>query len=69
MVQSQARVLVVDDSPQVGWDLQEILEPQGYHVQVASGVGQDLIAHAVDLARGFRPHVAIVDVRLPRAYG
>jgi CheY-like chemotaxis protein len=65
---STARVLIIDNDPRVGPDLKAILEPAGYHVQVAQGVGQDLVDQATVLAQSFRPHVAIVDVRLLDEY-
>jgi CheY-like chemotaxis protein len=67
-VRSPTRVLIIDNDPQVRSDLREILEPLGYHVQIAQGVGQDLMNQAIDLACGCRPHVAIVDVRLLDEY-
>jgi DNA-binding NarL/FixJ family response regulator len=45
-----------------------MLEPMGYQVQAVPGEGRELVAHAVDLARSFRPHVAIVDLRLLSEY-
>jgi DNA-binding NarL/FixJ family response regulator len=45
-----------------------MLEPQGYRVQVAEGLGQELPNLAITLARSFRPHVAIVDLRLLDEY-
>lgn len=63
-----ARVLVIDNDPRVGPDLQGILEPLGYDVQVAQGAGQELLDQAMTLAHSFRPHVAIVDVRLLDEY-
>jgi CheY-like chemotaxis protein len=62
------RILVIDNDPQVRADLQEILEPSGYSVQVAQGVGQDLMNQAITLAYTFRPHVAIIDMRLLDEY-
>jgi CheY-like chemotaxis protein len=65
---SPVRVLVIDNDPQVRSDLREILEPMGYRVQCAQGVGREMMEQAVELARNFRPHVAIVDVRLLDEY-
>ncbi|GAB4531461.1 MAG: hypothetical protein Kow0063_10720 [Anaerolineae bacterium] len=65
---SPVRVLVIDNDPQVRSDLYEILEPMGYRVQAAQGLGRELMDQAVELARTFRPHVAIVDVRLLDEY-
>ncbi len=65
---SLARVLIIDNDSQVRSDLREILEPLGYRVQIAQGVGRDLIDQALVMARDFRPHVAIVDLRLLDEY-
>jgi DNA-binding NarL/FixJ family response regulator len=59
-----ARVLIVDNDPRVGRDLQALLESQEYGVRLAQGVGQALLEQAVTDACAFRPHVAIVDLRL-----
>ncbi|MEJ2554812.1 MAG: phosphotransferase [Anaerolineae bacterium] len=63
-----ARILVIDNDPRVGPDLQGILDPLGYRVQIARGVGHNLLDQAITLAQRFRPHVAIVDVRLLDEY-
>lgn len=67
-IQSIARVLIVDNDPRVGPDLQAMLEPLGYRVQIAQGVGQVLLDQAVAIAHSFRPNVAIVDLRLLNEY-
>ncbi|MDO9302244.1 MAG: phosphotransferase, partial [Anaerolineales bacterium] len=62
--QIHPRVLVIDDEDRVREDLQAIFEPLGYEVKVASGSNNTLLDNAKSLARQFRPHVAIVDLRL-----
>jgi CheY-like chemotaxis protein len=63
-----ARVLIIDNDPRVGRDLQAMLEPLGYRVQIVQGVGQALLEKAMTEACAFRPHVAIVDLRLQDEY-
>jgi len=63
-VQSKGRVLIVDNDPKVGRDLQALLEPLGYRVHIVQEVGQALLDGAVAIAHRFRPHVAVVDLRL-----
>lgn len=62
--QIHPRILVIDDEERVREDLCAIFEPLGYEVQVAMGSGPILLSDAKDLAGKFRPHVAIVDMRL-----
>ncbi|MBK8798920.1 MAG: response regulator [Anaerolineales bacterium] len=59
-----ARVLVIDNREQVRRDLKRGLESRGYQVIVVEGEGERLHKNAMDLACDFRPHVAIVDLRL-----
>lgn len=59
-----SRVLVIDDEDRVREDLQAIFEPLGYEVKVAYGSNNTLLENAKNLARQFRPHVVIVDLRL-----
>jgi CheY-like chemotaxis protein len=63
-VQSMARVLVIDNREQVRRDLKRGLEGRGYTVAVAEGDGSRLHRNALQIAGRFRPHVAIVDLRL-----
>lgn len=63
-----ARVLVIDNDPQVGVDLCEMLEPLGYTVKFICTDGLDVPGAIIEEARFFRPHVAIVDVRLVDDY-
>jgi DNA-binding NarL/FixJ family response regulator len=62
------RVLVIDDEPQVRSDLGRLLSSRGYYYQAPEGVGAELIARACAAAAVFRPHVAIVDLRLGGEY-
>lgn len=65
---SKARVLVVDDDPQVGLDIGQMLDGEQYRVQTVLGKGQNLVRQAKALASDFRPHVAIIDLRLLDSY-
>ncbi|MBF6099624.1 response regulator transcription factor [Nocardia cyriacigeorgica] len=56
----EARVLVVDDEPMIVELLDVSLRFQGFEVATA-----DDGAHALDLARTFRPQALIVDVMMP----
>jgi CheY-like chemotaxis protein len=67
-VKPMPRILILDNDPRVGDDLRAMLEPLGYRVEVAQGVGQTLLDHAVVMAHRFRPHIAIVDLRLLDEY-
>ncbi len=58
------RVLVVDNDETICHYLTLALTKRNYAVQVAEGSGTQLITNAVALAHRFRPHVAIVDLRL-----
>ena len=66
---SKARILVIDDDPDVGRDLAEIFQARGYEVFVAPGVGETLRTNAIALAEEVRPHVAIIDMRLNDDFG
>jgi CheY-like chemotaxis protein len=59
-----SRVLVIDDEERVREDLQAIFEPLGYDVKVVTGSNNTLLDNAKSLARQFRPHIVIVDLRL-----
>lgn len=67
-VTSGARILVIDNREQVRRDLQRGLGALGYQVQVAQGDGERLHRSALHMAKRFRPHVAIVDLRLDDDY-
>jgi DNA-binding NarL/FixJ family response regulator len=58
------RVLIVDNDERVRTTLQTILETQGYRLQIPRGTGRDFLERTKIAARKFRPHVAIVDLRL-----
>ncbi len=64
--QPKARILIVDDELLVHQQLIEILEPL-YIIDSVQGYGQVLINDAVEHAKHFRPHVAIVDLSLDPA--
>ncbi|MBI4423940.1 MAG: response regulator [Elusimicrobia bacterium] len=53
-------VLVVDDEPAICANLQALLETRGYRVIVGAN-GRD----AVELARERKPHLILLDVKLP----
>lgn len=61
---SAPRVLVIDNDPRIGELLKVTLQRRGYRVCVAEGTGSALLDHAKAQAKRFRPHVAIVDLRL-----
>jgi CheY-like chemotaxis protein len=60
----QVRVLVVDDDPRVQKDMIQFLEEEGYTVRAPEAAGQVLVEKAKEVARSFRPHVALVDISL-----
>lgn len=64
--QPNARVLIVDDDPLVNKQLQELLEPL-FVIDIVQGYGHTLITNAVERAKHFRPHIAIVDLSLEPA--
>jgi DNA-binding NarL/FixJ family response regulator len=60
----KARIIVVDDHPQVGADLREMFEPNGYSVHCVTGDAHSIVANAIHDAQQVRPHVAVIDLRL-----
>ena len=58
------RVLVVDNDDKICHYLTLVLTKRNYQVETVSGNGAGLINNAVAMAKRFRPHVAIVDLRL-----
>lgn len=62
--QIHPRILVIDDEERVRQDLCAMFKPLGYEVQVATGSGPFLLDDAKSRAGKFRPHIAIVDMRL-----
>jgi len=63
-IQTHPRLLVIDNEVRVREDLRDIFKPMGYEVQIADGSGPALLNDAKNKAVNFRPHVAIVDMRL-----
>lgn|SRR5512145_350607 len=58
------RILIVDDYPESAKSLAMLLKLRGFETRTAAdGV------EAVDAAEQFRPHVALLDLGLPRADG
>ena len=64
MPSSIGRVLVVEDEPEVGAMLREVLVQLGYTVQLA-----DRGAEALRLALVFEPDVVLLDLTLPEMSG
>lgn len=64
MPMNKTRVLVIDNDPQVLEDLDELLTQLGYICCSPTGAGEELMENARQMAKIFRPHVAIVDLRL-----
>ncbi|MBL7075638.1 response regulator [candidate division KSB1 bacterium] len=58
------RILVVDDEMEVCILVKEFLEERGYQVAVANR-GKD----AVEGMKSFRPHVVLLDIRMPGMSG
>ncbi|MEZ4613940.1 MAG: phosphotransferase [Caldilineaceae bacterium] len=61
---SAPRVLVVDNDPRICQLLIINLSKFGYDVRSVAGNGAQILEEAVIVAQAFRPHVAIVDLRL-----
>lgn len=62
--QTKARILVIDNDPFFQSALENRLMQKGYSICAVKGIGQELITNARKVAKEFRPHVAIVDLRL-----
>ena len=58
------RVLVIDDEPSIGRSLTRVLTDRGYEVHCAT-TGREGVA----TAERIRPHIIILDLRLPDASG
>jgi DNA-binding NarL/FixJ family response regulator len=59
------RILIIDNKPKTEENLKPILEKRGYNVKVVSGVGdENFLKEIRKFARSFRPHIAIIDLRL-----
>jgi CheY-like chemotaxis protein len=56
----QQRILIIEDNEDAARTLQELLQFDGYDVQVAY-TGAD----GIDIARSFLPHVVLCDIGLP----
>ena len=61
---SQRRILVVDDDETIGELLEATLLDAGYDVAVAAGG-----AAALELAERFKPHLVLLDLRMPGVDG
>jgi DNA-binding NarL/FixJ family response regulator len=59
------RIVLADDHPLVRQSLRRLLEREGLSVVGEAGDGQE----AVDLARRYRPQLAILDLAMPRMNG
>jgi CheY-like chemotaxis protein len=59
-----SRVLLADDVPDNVDSLRILLQLWGHEVRVALDG-----AEAVEVAAAFRPHVALLDIRMPRMHG
>lgn len=55
------RVVIAEDEAIIRLDLREILEERGYEVVAETGRGDE----AVELVRELRPHLAILDIKMP----
>src|SRR4051794_36631678 len=58
------RILVVDDDHQMTDVLKKLLQVRGYHVRMSNNSMK-----ALEAAREFQPHVAILDFQMPEAHG
>ncbi len=58
---ARRRVVIAEDEALIRMDLAEMLEEEGYDVVGQAGDGQK----AVELARGLRPDLVILDVKMP----
>ncbi|MFJ2905160.1 ANTAR domain-containing response regulator [Streptomyces sp. NPDC087212] len=59
------RVVIAEDEALIRLDLKEMLEEEGYTVVGEAGDGEQ----AVELARGHRPDLVILDVKMPKLDG
>ncbi len=60
----QARILVVDDEPEVRQLVADFLEAKGYQVSTAPGGAEALAAVAAE-----QPHLVLLDIMMPRMSG
>jgi len=63
-IKPKVRVLIVDDQATARDQLFHILQGEGFDVHAPEGTGSDLVIKAIGEAQAFRPHVAIIDLRL-----
>ena len=66
---SQIRVLLVDDSALLREGISAVLatHPAAANIEIVGGAGS--VKEAVEKARDLRPHVVLLDLRLPDGYG
>ena len=64
-VKTKARIVLAEDDVLLRAGLASLLERSGFEVVAQAGDGEELIA----AVREHRPDVAIVDIRMPPAYG
>jgi response regulator NasT len=57
----RTRVVIAEDEAIIRLDLRELLEEEGYEIAGETGRGDE----AVDLVRGLRPELAILDIKMP----
>ena len=57
------RVLVIENSREVAEELQALFDAN-YHCEIVVGSGRQVVEQAIQFAQTFRPHVAIVDLRI-----
>ncbi|MBN1282197.1 MAG: response regulator [Proteobacteria bacterium] len=62
--QSKARVLVVDDEPEIHAVLGKLLSNEGYEVESAYSA-----AEAIESIRGKRPDLILLDIMMPKVSG
>ncbi len=61
---NQTRILIVENDEEIGNLTQEYLEIKGFDIELILGSGHEVIKRAIIAAQAFRPHVAIIDLRI-----
>jgi AmiR/NasT family two-component response regulator len=61
ILSQRTRILIADDEPIIRLDLSQMLEELGYDVVAEADSGEQ----ALELARQFKPDVALLDVKMP----